>query len=157
MVTTCFSEACSKLTVASEASGDISPTPFPSPGSGGRAGPQSSTCIDRPHCSVASGAAVLLGHLVLSCMRPLPGSGHERMHLKPHQHRKQRLSVPTWVACLDACYSQERDDNTRLCGCTYIYHPLVNPVLKYLEPTTFFTWLLLTLFSDAISFTDGKW
>lgn len=101
------------------------------PFSGARAGSQLSTCIDRSLCSISSGAAVLLGQLTLSLMGQLPGSGHGRMHLKPHWHMKQRLSVPTCLSGLSGCCVIVRSGI--ICGCAYIYPPLVSLILNPLH------------------------
>lgn len=122
IVTTCFLEACPKLIVKQgfmrHFPNFIQAVLF----SRARGGSQPSTCIDSPLCSISSGAAMLLGQLALSCMGQLPGSGHERMQVKPHWHVKQSLSVPICLSSLSRCRFIVR--SRIICGCANIYPPL---------------------------------
>lgn len=132
IVTSCFSETHPKLIVKQ---GFRRPFPKPIPASRPGAGQD----LRRAHARTGHSARFLGGSSALG--RP-PGSRHARTRLRPHWRVTQRLAVPACPSGFSGCRARVRSRKTLLCGCAYIYPPLVSPILKYLEPTTFSTWLL---------------
>lgn len=97
-----------------------------------------------------------MGQFILICIEQLLGRSVGSTPQTALAHEAEAVCALTpeqlvWVLCL------VRRGRT-LCfvvGSVFTL-PLSTPILKYHQPTTFSTQLLLTLLSDAVSLPDGK-